>query len=249
MDRAAMISDRHRAIFVHIPKCAGQSVEMAFLSDNGLDWETRAPLLLRPNPDPERGPPRLAHLTAADYMRCGHITAETFADYYTFAVVRDPWARAVSLYRHLAPNISFRDFAMRWLPEQLAARGEAASFWFVRPQADFVTDAERVIVKDILRFETLQEEFARVVAATGLRSPLPHANRSEARTRPDVLRTPSLARRLRLAAKAAVIPQRFETRARWQDFYGPETAAEIGRLYATDAALFGYHFAMDGARS
>ncbi len=244
-----MISDRHRAIFVHIPKCAGQSVEMAFLSDNGLSWETRAPLLLRPNPDPARGPPRLAHLTAADYVACGHVSPKTFADYFTFSVVRDPWARAVSLYRHLAPNISFRDFAMRWLPEQLAAPGEAPSFWFVRQQADFVTQGERVVVNDILRFETLKEEFGRVVAATGLRSPLPHANRSEARTNPDIERKPSLVKRLGLAAKAAVTPQRFETRARWQDFYGPETAAQIGRLYSADVAWFGYDFAMDGARS
>ena len=34
-----MISLFHETIFVHIPKCAGQSVEQAFLSDFELDSE------------------------------------------------------------------------------------------------------------------------------------------------------------------------------------------------------------------
>ena len=33
-----MISFPHKTIFIHIPKCAGQSVEETFLNDIGLDW-------------------------------------------------------------------------------------------------------------------------------------------------------------------------------------------------------------------
>jgi len=63
-----LISHHDKCLFVHVPKCAGQSVEMFFLDRIGLDWERRAPLLLRPNDVPALGPPRLAHLKAAEYV-------------------------------------------------------------------------------------------------------------------------------------------------------------------------------------
>src|SRR4051794_30841719 len=105
-----MLSHQHQTIFIHISKCAGQSVENAFLADVGLTWETRAPLLLRANGDPRLGPPRLAHLPAADYVACGHVDAQTFERYFKFAIVRDPWSRAISLYRHLQLNMPFAGF-------------------------------------------------------------------------------------------------------------------------------------------
>jgi hypothetical protein len=241
-----MISRRHRTIFVHIPKCAGQSVEMAFLADHGLTWETRAPLLLRPNPDPALGPPRLAHLTASDYVARGHVTADEFREFYTFAIVRNPWTRAVSLYRHLAPDSGFADFVGGFLTGQLADPA-ADQFWFVRPQVDFVTEGGALIVDDILRFETLGADFERVIARSGLGSPLPHANRSGARTRPDIERRRSAVRRLAKALRAALRPGRFESHENWRDYYDADTAARIGCLYAEDCSFFGYSFEQHGS--
>jgi hypothetical protein len=58
-----MISHKRKCVFVHIPKCAGQSIESVFVNDAGLTWEDRAPLLLRPNANNRVGLPFLAHLT------------------------------------------------------------------------------------------------------------------------------------------------------------------------------------------
>ena len=173
-----MLSHHHKTIFVHIPKCAGQSVEMAFLADLGLAWETRAPLLLRPNDRRELGPPRLAHLVAADYVNCRYTPQEMFDSYFKFAIVRNPWTRAVSLYRHLGLEMPFSAFVADWLCDQFARQAVQESYWFVRPQADFVYSGAALLVDELIRFEALAEQFPRIAAAAALRSPLPHVNRT-----------------------------------------------------------------------
>ena len=68
-----MISIKHKIIFIHIPKCAGISIENIFLRDLGLSWKERHPLLLRPRKVNEKGPERLAHLYAEEYFKFGYI--------------------------------------------------------------------------------------------------------------------------------------------------------------------------------
>src|SRR5690554_5674720 len=116
-----MISHKHRCVFVHIPKCGGQSIEHLFLRENELTWESRAPLLLYPNDNPDCGPPRLAHLTYQDYIKYRYISAEIMAEYTTFSVVRNPYKRAESLYRFLGYDaaITFERFVTVILAKQI----------------------------------------------------------------------------------------------------------------------------------
>jgi hypothetical protein len=230
-----MLSHHHKAIFVHIPKCAGQSVEIAFLRDLGLTWRTRAPLLLHPNDRAEFGPPRLAHLLAADYVRYHYVTDTIFQSYLKFAVVRNPWTRVVSLYCHLSRNISrnltFRKFVLEWLAGQFANQHTAEKFWFVRPQVDFVFADGKLLVDEIVRFERLPEEFDRIAARVGLKTPLPHVNQRRC-----------------VGNKRAKLPfwwlhpKRRETPSQANAFYTSETAEMVGRLYAEDAVAFRYAF-------
>jgi hypothetical protein len=236
-----MLSHHHKTIFVHIPKCAGQSVETAFLFDLGLNWETRAPLLLRYNDIPQLGPPRLAHLIARDYVRCRYVTEEMFDAYFRFAVVRNPWSRAVSLYRHLDFNMPFREFVTSWLADQIA-RGEVADrYWFVRPQTEFVSEKGRWLVNEIVRFETLQEDFKRIAEATGLKTPLPHVNRSKNGNDPAKPGSSPL-RRIFKTAGASLAPNRRESHDHWKEFYRDDAAEIVGRLYKSDVTEFSYSF-------
>lgn len=231
-----MISHHHRTIFIHIPKCAGQSIETAFLSDVGLTWETRAPLLLRFNDQPSLGPPRLAHLTSAEYVRCKYVPQELFDAYFRFAVVRDPWSRSVSLYKHLNMNMPFRKFVLEWLPDQFKQQGLCGTgfFWFLRPQVDFLMDEKNFLVNDILRFERLNQDFERIARRSNLTSKLGHVNSSQSRATSE--RPKSFLKYWRHKLEK----DKRENHANFADFYDEKTAEVIGRLYAEDVKLFDY---------
>src|SRR5689334_4209923 len=109
-----MISHRHRCLFIHIPKVAGQSIEEVFIRLHNLTWKTRAPLLLRRNDQPELGPPRLAHLKAIDYVRYCYVTPQEFNSYFKFSFIRNPWDRMVSFYKYLGKpqQQSFKEFLL-----------------------------------------------------------------------------------------------------------------------------------------
>jgi hypothetical protein len=204
-------------VFVHIPKTGGQSIELALLEAAGLTWRTRDRALLRINRDPTKGPPRLAHLTAEEYVGLGHVSAVDWRRWTSFAVVRDPWQRLVSAWRYRGHDFPFADFVRARFPrpeDDDYERGVAA-FRHVLPQADFVTDRDgAVLVDHILRFERLQEGFDAICGQLGL-SPRP-------------------------------LPRRNAAHAGSEDYrahYDDALAEEVGRRYARDVQLFGYRFA------
>jgi hypothetical protein len=181
-----MISHAHKTLFVHITKCGGQSIESMFLEDLGLSWETRAPLLLRANPDPSLGPPRLAHLTAREYLKFGYLTEDQFRAYYSFALVRNPLTRVISMYNYLKLDLSFADFVHRWLPEQfelaplyrLAGHDYPGSYYRVRPQHEYLfDDADKLLVDEIFELEGIETSIDKIRARTGIATQLPHVNK------------------------------------------------------------------------
>ena len=229
-----MISHHHRSVFVHIPKNAGQSIEHVFLELLELDWTTRAPLLLRPNDTPALGPPRLAHLKAMDYVRFKYLTEEQFRTYFKFSFVRNPWDRAVSLYRHLnrRDTYDFKRFLMSTFKDQLWRDKQ----WFVGPQADFVCRDDGSIVVDFVgRFENLQTDFDFICKKLGLsQTTLPHMNKS-------IQVTASGSRWLRrlnphVSRKDVARPTTF------RDYYDSESKEFVAELYAKDIETFGYTF-------
>lgn len=75
-----MICHRHRCIFVHIPRTAGTSIEVALL---GTDtWNTK---------------PEEKHIYASTAKK---IYSEWWDEYFKFSIVRNPWSRMVSLAKY-----------------------------------------------------------------------------------------------------------------------------------------------------
>lgn len=179
-----MISKQENCLFIHIPKTAGQSVETVFLERAGLSWGHRADLLLKPNSNPRKGPPRLAHLTAREYVELGYLSEEEFNRLYKFTVVRNPWDRLVSEYTYQRYPYSFKDFIFKHFPQpgEDDYQRHHGHYRHVIPQADFVCDAGGNLLMDyVIKFEQLQQGFDEVTKAlTGEALQLPHKNKTAA---------------------------------------------------------------------
>ena len=220
-----------------MPKTAGQSVEQVFLELLGLTWETRAPLLLRKNTVPELGPPRLAHLTAEDYVRYKYMTREQFDSYFKFAFVRNPWDRMVSCYKYLGMPLELE--FKQYLTGRYLTKEWKTMYWFTRPQSEYLYDESgRLMVDFVGRFENLQADFNKVCERIGIAAvELPYANRSE--TKPvQSSSTLATVKKLLSPSDRAVT----EKPRRYQDYYDDESRDIVAELYKRDIELFGYSF-------
>lgn len=232
-----MICHQYRCLFVHVPKTAGVSIEHVFLRLVGLTWENRAPLLLRANDDPRLGPPRLAHLTASEYLACGYITPRQFGAYFKFSFVRNPWDRLVSEYKYRGHpvRIDFKTF----LRDRLPAPGWTDAYRHVVPQYDFLHGSDgRLLVDFVGKYERLQADFDEVCARVGIaRTPLPRVNQSLERARPRTLR--ELRRRVRQAIWSR---EREHTFPSYTEYYDEESRDLVARLFRKDVEAFNYAF-------
>lgn len=111
-----MISHAHRCIFLHIPKCAGTSVETALghLDGHaGRDGQDHRPLRFLETPVPLQAFFGIDNLRimknrirrprpAANPRNLLTVTPEQYARYFKFPIVRNPWDRLYSVYCNVA---------------------------------------------------------------------------------------------------------------------------------------------------
>jgi hypothetical protein len=231
-------------VFVHIPKTAGMSIEQVFVDLVGLTWKTREPLLLGRNEDPRRGPPKLEHLQAGEYLSCGHLTAAQLESYFKFSFVRNPWDRIVSEYRYRGypVKIDFKTYLFKHLPSP----GWTDTYSHVMPQYDFLHDKTGKLLVDFVgKYESLQAGFDTVCARLGLPpTRLPWVNRSLQRARLTSLR--ELRKQLRRALWSR---ERKHTFAHYTEYYDAESREFVDRLYRKDIDAFGYSFGENSRKS
>lgn len=227
-----MLCHKYKCIFVHIPKVAGQSVEHVFVNLLGLTWETRSSLLLKHNDDPKLGPPRLAHLTAKEYLTHGYVTEEQFSTYFKFSFVRNPWARLVSEYN--ARYSSTYEFK-RWLFEYFPKLGWSDEYRHIIPQYDFLYDNNQNCLVDFIgKFERLQEDFGDVCNKIGIEyTKLPHVNKSARK---------NMIKNLLPNLKNFIYYGGNKIYNDYREYFDSESCEFVELLYGKDINNFGYEF-------
>ena len=179
-----MISFPHKTIFIHIPKCAGQSVEETFLNDIGLDWYKHKHLFgcyKKPSTWPRNFPDRLAHLTAYEYFDLDFVNKDIFSRFYKFSIVRDPLDRVVSAWKDLTKRIDYNKkninfFILNILPNFISKKN-----YFFRSQKDFLfdPDTDKILVDNIIKFNELKSGWEKVKKVTGIKLNLTYRNKSK----------------------------------------------------------------------
>lgn len=154
-----MVSHKHQCVFIHIPKTAGMSIENTFMKSLGMKFYKGQcpPLLLTYNRNPALGPLSLAHLSINEYLDLHYLNAEQFSIYFKFSVVRNPYDRIVSIYKHFQYHriISFPTFIKKEFPKL-----EKEKYYFVKPQSHFLLDDNNKSLVDYIgRFEDLSKVF------------------------------------------------------------------------------------------
>lgn len=178
-----VISFRRHFLFIHVPKCAGESITEVLL-------------------EPANGGGQFLRKHSR-YAEAERILGDDIGRFRVFAVVRNPFDQVLSFYEHLRKPLFIDPTALerqypgsngrlqpRWASE-LAMRvdftqyvrqvygGEGGPTGWMKDCCDWLTDASgRVAVERVLRHERLAEDFAAVARELGLEGSLPWRNAS-----------------------------------------------------------------------
>ena len=183
---ALVISKKHKYIFFHIPKNAGVSISRALiLQETSLKIKRLASFFLR---NLHIGKDNFyyslkdlefiffnSHITCYNFYKI--FNKKNFDNYFKFAVVRNPWERAVSRYFYSKKinkkfaKLSFNEFVDYDIKNNI----------HVLNQYKFCTkDEERFCLNDVIKFEDIHRDFNKIsLNIFGKVDLLKHLNKTE----------------------------------------------------------------------
>lgn len=163
-----LLSTDHKFIFVHIPKTAGSALHNALLPYATLPRRTLLRSALRRLPLVEDA--TTAHFRIHDTAKKirTKLSNEVWDQYYSFAVVRNPFDHAISHYEYMKQyrnkNIAeeFENFSFEeYLNHRLSPRNIFDRIFAKMPnQSYFVTENGKILVNKIFKYENLTAEIS-----------------------------------------------------------------------------------------
>lgn len=164
--------DDFQCIFIHVPKCAGQSVRASLFED------------LQPG-----------HINVYTYQLI--YPKRIFDSYFKFTFVRNPWDRLVSAYLFMKAGGAHRK-DREWAQTHLSAHENFPSFvreglsqenilnWpHFRPQVEFLKGQQGKLAMDFIgRFENIQQDFRQVTDHLGIERELLFINKTKTKRDP-----------------------------------------------------------------
>ena len=177
--RKMAYSKNQNILFIHVPKNAGKSIEYALgiasIEIVNSPGQFRSPLnrvlkkLLYSTNDsfPKQnlfGPLDIVlcaqHLSLLEIENLSLLPRESFREARKFAVVRNPFDRAISVFRRFNPKFELEDFKRFWSYEVDNIYQDHGRTVFYRSQFSYVADLEgKVAVDRVLKFENLERDF------------------------------------------------------------------------------------------
>jgi hypothetical protein len=206
-----MISDRHCCIFVHIPKCGGSSLEAVLWPGTRSEADLWMGFVDEFHNRYQTG--GLQHLHAEQIKT--EVGATRFASYFKFALVRNPFDRAVSQFAYMSTRPDLRSFVGMEehdsFPRYLDLIAERMHVQW-EPQNRFLTGEDGSCLVDFVgRFERFEADTATVLGRLGLSGlNIPHHNQSK--------------------------------RGPYRSYYRDADRKKVEQLYAEDLEMFGYTF-------
>lgn len=205
-----LLRHRHRdnAVFIWIPKTAGTSLFSLLEADKYLNLHQLKSGFVN------KGRVTFGHMKYRDLVSHGHVSKSFDNTAFKFAITRNPYHRAVSLYSYLRgrgqvdDSLGFLDFLRSLKSEGITPIGlyNVRGLSQCNPQIRWV---EGVRLDFLGRFEDLNADVEEILASLGLPlRPLPKKNRTH--------------------------------HGEFRDYYCPEARCLVRDLYKEDFEAFGY---------
>jgi chondroitin 4-sulfotransferase 11 len=208
-----MISHKYKCIHIHIPKCAGTSIDTALFGSVVSEFDRKHKLWKQ-------------HATAQQAKKY-YTNEEQWNNYFKFAITRNPFDKMVSSYnwmcRHIKPcelrdKILFKDFIFRkrgfetLFNPNLTTKKENR-YVQIKTATDFIMDEnDNLMVDYVGRFENLKDDWNFICKQLGTKIKLGHRNKWS------------------------------RDNKHYRDYYDDETREFITKACEKDLEIFGYEF-------
>ena len=170
------ISHKHKFIFIHNPRTAGNSIQSLLQKytlppGEALDLYLLRKLHMLP-------PYKRYHTHVRAWQLKEKFPSHIYNNYFKFTFVRNPWDRMVSIYNHIVQTP-----AHEMHQQVVELKGfEAYLKWGKNKfhQIDFVTDVNKDLIVDFVgSYENLEEDFNKVKQILGITGDLPTLHASD----------------------------------------------------------------------